>query len=215
MSLKVLLEDGRGGGNLANFDELGALLVTDRPEPPTITDEAKTTFRQFFTDTGSVTGVSDMRVDGSVTSQDFFIGASSAFDTYIMSISFEISDAGAVLSEFGNIGALVNGVRFFYEATDGVIDIHPGMLSNWDFVRLCQGNPTFGDGASAFQAPNVVFLSEAYIPILNFQQIFGYRWGLALKGGTNQRLVLRVRDDVTGVDSFNAIAYGFLRRRIE
>ena len=36
---------------------------------------------------------------------------------YIKTISFAISDAAAPLNEFGDIGALTNGVRFFYENT--------------------------------------------------------------------------------------------------
>ncbi len=213
MALKVLLLDGRGGGNLANFDELGAMLVAPRAEPPTVTEDPKTTFRQFFTSDGTPAGAFDMRVDGSVTEQEFMINANSIADRYIMSISFEISDALATLNQFGNIGALVNGVRLFYEATEGIVDIHPGMISNWDFVRLCHGQPAFGSGTDAFRASNVVGMSEGYIPFLNFRQVFGYEWGLVLKGGTNQRLVLTVRDDLTLVDGFNCIAYGFDRKR--
>lgn len=213
MSLKVLLEDGRGGGNLANFDELGAMLVSDRPEPGTINNDPKRTFRQFFTLTGEPGASNDMRVNGSVTPVDFMIRSQSEFDRYIMSISFEIADANAVLDQFGTIGVLINGCQLFYESTEGIIFIHDAMRTNWDFVRLAHGNPPFGSDATSFRAANVIAGSEGYIPVLNFQQVFGYRWGIALKGGTNQRMVIRIRDDVTTIDSFNAIAFGFDRRR--
>lgn len=83
------------------------------------------------------------------------------------------------------------------------------LKSNWDFVRLCLGNPSFGD-AGAFRVNNVSGTSEGYIPVLDLTKLIP-PYGIKLDMGTNQKLVLEIRDDVQGVDSFNAICYGFDR----
>jgi len=35
--------------------------------------------------------------------------------------------------------------------------------------------------------------------------------GLKLKGGTGQRIVFKINDDITSIDAFDVIAYGFER----
>jgi len=82
------------------------------------------------------------------------------------------------------------------------------LKSNFDFVRLAGGKPSFGDGAGAFRAGNMFGTSEGYLPCVDFDEIFNLQWGLRLRKGTNDRIVLRVRDDVTGIDAFNAQCYG-------
>ncbi len=52
--------------------------------------------------------------------------------------------------------------------------------------------------------------SEGYIPVFDFRN-FGFRWGLKLKAGTNNRLVMEINDNVSSIDGFNATAYGFRR----
>ena len=115
------------------------------------------------------------------------------------------------LNQFGNIGALTNGMRLFYIDELGEVDIAEELQTNFDYVRLCSGLPSFGDGTSAFIANNVDFISEGIIPILDLKDTFGFRWGLEFRNGSTQRLVLRIRDDITGIDAMNVIIYGFLR----
>ena len=93
----------------------------------------------------------------------------------------------------------------------GTVTIHDALQTNFDFIRLCAGNPSFGDAAGAFRADNVSSTSEGYLPILDFRSTFGFKWGLRLKVGSQQKLILRVNDNVTGVDQFDCIAYGFTR----
>jgi hypothetical protein len=103
---------------------------------------------------------------------------------------------------------LANGCRFFYEDNNGEINVGTSLVSNFEFVRLCQGNPS--GGSSAFLANNVVGTSEAFIPVFDFRN-FGFKWGLKLSAGSQNRLVLEVNDNVTAIDAFNAVAYGFRR----
>jgi len=195
----------------ASVEKSGAVSVVERPFPPFGVQQNVRPFRQFMTDDGSATGSSDMLVDGSVTPVDFFVEAPQDQDLYVTRISFIVVDQNMTLNQFGNIGALTNGMRLFYIDELGEVDIADVLQTNFDFVRLCSGLPSFGDGTTAFIANNVDFISEGIIPILDLKDTFGFRWGLEFRNGSTQKLILRIRDDITGIDAMNVIVYGFLR----
>ena len=209
MAVKANIEDGSGNGNLAKVSNEGFLFTQEAPFPPSGEETKITVYREFLTLNNDGT-TNDMRVDGSTTSQYFWVNAEPNFDIYITTLSFLISDAGAELDEFGNLPSLTNGCRLFYEDNNGEINIGTDLVSNFEFIRLCQGNPAFGNAADAFRARNIVGASEGYIPVFDFRN-FGFRWGLKLKAGTNNRLVMEINDNVSSIDGFNATAYGFRR----
>jgi hypothetical protein len=185
--------------------------VVERPFPPFGVQQNVRPFRQFLTDDGTPSGSSDMLVDGSVTPVDFFVEAPQDRDLYITRVSFIVVDQNMSLQNFGNIAALTNGLRLFYTDELGEVDIADALQTNFDIVRLCSGLPSFGDGTTAFIANNVDFISEGIIPVLDLKDTFGFRWGLEFRNGSLQKLVLRVRDDITGIDAMDVIIYGFLR----
>lgn len=209
MAVKANIEDGSGNGNLAKVSNEGFLFTQEAPFPPSGEETKITVYREFLTLNNDGT-TNDMRVNGSTTSQYFWVNAEPNFDIYITTLSFLISDAGAELDEFGNLPSLTNGCRLFYEDNNGEINIGTDLVSNFEFIRLCQGNPSFGNAADAFRARNIVGASEGYIPVFDFRN-FGFRWGLKLKAGTNNRLVMEINDNVSSIDGFNATAYGFRR----
>lgn len=195
----------------ADVEKSGAVSVVERPFPPFGVQQNVRPFRQFMTDDGTPGGSSDMVVDGSVTPVDFFVEAPQDKDLYVTRISFIVVDQNMTLNQFGNIGDLTNGMRLFYTDELGEVDIAEMLQTNFDFVRLCSGLPSFGDGTTAFIANNVDFISEGIIPVLDLKDTFGFRWGLEFRNGSTQKLVLRIRDDITGIDAMNVIIYGFLR----
>ena len=91
---------------------------------------------------------------------------------------------------------------------EGDIVINDSLKSNFDFIRPALGQPAFGDSAAAFLASNVVGSSEAFIPTLDLSNTFGLPWGIKLRANTNDKLVWQVRDDNTGPDQFDIVAYG-------
>lgn len=186
--------------------DFGELLVASTGAPPNLS-QRNVIFRQYMTQDGTPTGTSSMLVNGSVTNVDYYISAQQDSDLYISAVSFVIADAGADLNEFGAIAALTNGCYLFYENQYGVIDINTALKTNWDFIRLCGGVPAFGSGVDCFRASNVFGASEAYIPFLNFIN-FIPPYGLRFERGTKQRLVLRIRDNVSAIDQFDVICYG-------
>jgi hypothetical protein len=209
MSIRTNIEDGAGRGYTAKVSPEGFLFTQEAPYPPSLEETKITIYREFLTLNNDGTTTS-MLVNGATTPQSFYINAEPNVDIYITTVSFLIADAGAALNEFGGITALANGCRFYYEDNNGEINIGTNLRSNFEFVRLCQGNPAFGGGSSAFLANNVVGASEAFIPVFDFRN-FGFKWGLKLAASTNNRLVLEINDNVTALDGFNAIAYGFRR----
>lgn len=188
----------------------GEITASLHTHPPIDEKVAALPFRQYFTDNGKSTGSNDMKVSGSSsTPLNFYIRANQDRDIFIRSISIEISDASASLNNFGNVTALSNGIEFYWETLDaGKITIHESLKTNWDFVRLCSGNPSFGATTNAFRASNVSGSSEGYIPFLDVVSTFGLPWGFRLRKGTSDKLVFSIKDSTAGVDSFDIVAYG-------
>lgn len=210
MSVKAYIEDGKGSGRKAAVTKECGVVVSDLRLPPEDIEVPIRPFRQFMLNGAS----SDMRVVGTAASPiDFVVDSSSDADRYIDSISFVIADAQATLNKFGNITALTNGIELFYEDNKlGNVVIADSLKSNFEFIRLCgKGSSPVGGDTNAYRAANVEGNSEGYLMTLDFSDQFGMPWGIRLPKDSNLRLVLRVKDDTSGVDAFNAIAYGFDR----
>lgn len=207
---QALIEDG------------GYIRVQPAPFPPQDDRDKQLIFRQFLTLNGDGT-TTDMLVDGSTTPQIFSIDGIARADIYITSLSFIIAGDGLVLgNDFAGSGAaLTNGMRLYYEDNNGEVNIGTDLVTNFDFIRLCQGNPAFADSTlGPFIAPSIqgasgkgVSPANGIIPVLDFQRVFGFQYGLKIAKGTTNRLVLEVNDNLTtglGANAaFNIIAYGF------
>jgi hypothetical protein len=204
---------GADNGRTARVSDEGQLEVVVHPHPPR--NEGDTgqpiPFRQYLTDDGAATGSNDMLVDGSSTNVPFWIGAQSDKDIYIKMVSFVIADATGVLNEFGNLNAaLTNGCKFQWVTQDlGTTVLSDTLTTNWEFVRMCGGEPAVGGGNSIFRPPNIIGSSEGFVPFLDFSRMYAMPWGVRLRKGTNDRLELIVRDNVSTVDAFDAIGTGF------
>jgi hypothetical protein len=143
---------------------------------------------------------------------EFWASANHKRDIFIKTLSIEITDASASLNKFGNVTALSNGCELVWiTKEEGEIVIADNLKSNYDFVRLGLGSPAIGSTTTAFRASNVSGNSEGYIPTVDFSTVFGMPWGMRLRKGTNDRLLIRIKDTTTGVDSFNILAYGIKR----
>jgi hypothetical protein len=209
VTIKLQLEDGYGSGNKVRIGDEGEQYVVVHPHPPRNEVAAPLPLRRYMTLDGVVGGDNDMRKDGSVNEIEFSIKAIDDKDIYVASLSFVISDAGATLSQFGNIGALANGFELKWVTQEfGTEVLADSLKTNFEFMRLAGGDPPFGDGANAFRANNISGTSEGYIPFIDFDEIFGIKWGLRLRAGTTDKLSLIIKDNVTGVDQFDCIGYG-------
>lgn len=187
------------------------LFVNVNPSPPLLPQKCRI-LRQFLTLDGTKTGTFDMQTAASITAPiTFFIEADDTRDRYITQLNILIQDASMVLNKFGAITALTNGCRLFYEDTEGdEVDLDNALKSNFDFLRLCSGNPANPDSWISIKVTSGGGSDQGMFMVLDLTKIMP-PFGIKLDRGTNQKLVLEVRDDTTGVDGFNVIAMGFER----
>lgn len=223
------ISNGEGEKRLVGVESGGYVKVQQSEYPPNDDRDLQIIYRNFLTLNNDGTTTS-MLVDGSTTSQLFYIQADPINDIYITSLSIIIQANGISLGQdfAGDGTGLVNGFRIYYEDKNGEINIGTDLTTNFDFIRLCQGNPAFGtdDGGAndtAFIIPGLTSggkggknAADGIIPVLDINTVFGFEYGLRLFKGTNNRLVFEVNDDLTtglGTDAgMNVIAYGFERK---
>lgn len=194
---------------VAKVDDEGQLNVIVHPHPPIAEQKSALPYRSYFT-LNADGSTFDMRVDGSTTQQHFCINASNVYDRYIKTISVVIADVNAALNKFGNLAELTNGIEFqWFSQRTGTVVIADSIKTNFEFIRIAAGNPSFGDGAGAFKANNVQGSAEGYIPIIDCAVTFGLPYGLRIKKDTTESIQFIIKDDLsTGLDAFNIIGYG-------
>lgn len=204
--LKTSIHDQAQGHSLAIEDD-GSINVYVIPQPPKEAEQITLPFSEYMTLNGA--GVtSSMLVNGATTNQDFYIKAKT-YDVYINTIVFEIADAGAVLNQFGALAALTNGLEFYYfNQTQGRYVVEGNLKTNYDFVKLANFTPAYGTAAAAFQLTNAISAAEAYVGVIDLEDIFGLQWGLKLVANSTDRIGFTVRDNITGLDAMTIKVYG-------
>jgi hypothetical protein len=201
---------GEDGVALRVYGE-GYTTVALHQHPPEDESIIALPFRQYFTDNGSVSGSNVMGVNGATNYVDYYISAQQGYDVYIKYITVEIGDGGIPsLNKFGALTALTNGVAFYWDTqTDPLYELHEGIKTNKEFIRIASDTGAIGTGVESYLADVSGGGSEkSYLPNMDITESYGLPWGLRLKKGTNDRLVFRVQDDLTGLSTFNAIATG-------
>ena len=232
MSRNSNIIDGEGTGTYLKVNEGGYVFTQSSNLPPVTDQDLQIVYRKFLTLNGDGTTTS-MLVDGSTTPQLFYVEANPDNDIYITSLSIVIQGLNINLGlNFAGLGsALTNGCRLFYEDKNGEINIGTDLDTNFELVRLCQGNPSFGNDVNAFKVPELapsggggkggVKTSDGYIPVLDFPEVFGFNYGLRLQRGTTNRLIFEINDDLRITTDggplpddagFNIIVYGFERK---
>jgi hypothetical protein len=208
MPIPVHIVDSETGKS-AKINGEGELNIVVHPHPPRGETQIADPYRQRFANSA---GSTDMAVDGSTTAVDFFVTSTAGFDTYVKVLSFQIGDAGGLrLDHFGGLGAaLSNGVEICYSTQDnGTRAIHDGIKTNLEFIRLGNWTPAIGDTTNAFKAETQGGGGEdSYIPIIDLASLFGLDYGIRLREGTNDKIIVRVQDNLTGLTTFDCIAYG-------
>lgn len=205
MALDVFLRDPQSR-QVAIVDNEGTINVAIQNRPPKNGDAVATPVAFNFANSA---GSTDMRVDGSVTPVEFTIDADSTKETYIKTISVLIADNGANLNQFGALAALTNGVDFsYFNIDDGEVLIKGEIQTNLDFIRIGQATAAIGDGTSAFRADTSGASADTYLPLIDLTQTFGLVYGIRLRPGTADKIILRVNDNLTGLDQFDARAFG-------
>lgn len=214
MPASVRIRCGRTNNRFARVDDQQGLVTSMALSPPDI-PQKNIVFRQFFTDDGTSTGSNDMGVDGSSTTQQFYIKSSDDDDRYITTLSWLLTcGAQPELYEFADIaGVLTNGCQLYYEhARKGIIYIHDAIKSNLDLVRLGLCEPAYGGAIADIYVARHLGATNDYgvMPVLDLRRLMP-PYGIKIERGTTQKLVFSIRDNCTAADVFNCVAYGFDR----
>lgn len=193
--------------NQLKIDKFGNAQTISHFHPPQEENVIELPFREYFTD---VNNSKNMAVNGA-PSVEFAINASNDFDIYIKNIIIEIGDGGnPALNEFGALGELNNGVEWVWSTSDEPdYTPHEGITTNKDFIKIAIGTIGIGSGTDAFLADvSGGGTEKSYLPIIPLSDLFGMVHGLRLKKGSKDSIKLIVRDDLTGLLTFNAIGTG-------
>lgn len=198
-------------GKQLNINGEGEVAVVIHQHPPIDEDVVALPFRSYFTDDGEPGGFNDMAVNPPVDYLDYYIKASTEHDIYIKYITVEIGDAGSPsLNKFGAQTALTNGVAFYWDSQqEPLYPLHEGIKTNKEFIRIASDTAGIGTGVDAYLADvSGGGTEKSYLPNMDMTEIYGLPWGLRLKKNSNDKIIFRIQDDLTGLTTFNAIATG-------
>lgn len=201
---------GKSGRAIEVYGE-GYTTVAVHQHPPENESKIALPFRQYFTDNGNSLGSNVMTVNGSINNSEFYISANDVYDVYIKYITIEIGDGGSPsLNKFGSLSALNNGVAFYWDTqVQPDYELHEGIKTNKEFVRIGSDTAAIGSGTEAFLADvSGGGTEKSYLPSIDFKEIYGLPWGIRLRKGTLDNLKFVIQDNLTGLSTFNAIATG-------
>jgi hypothetical protein len=164
----------------------------------------------WHADLETAAGSVDMVVAGTLAAPvDFSVSALPTADRWVRSIYLEVSDRACKNYLFGALPALTNGVQVLHITQDlGVVELAL-FKTNWQMITRLQGGPRFGSGATAGIALDAVANQEDTVPAeMDLLTKFGPKWGVRLRAGTNDRLVVRIRDNLAGLVAMTGHATG-------
>lgn len=208
MSLNATIRDSENGTQIAITDE-GVLNVVQHVHPPLGESIYPLPFRSYFENSGSEA----MNINGSVTNQDFCVDANDDYDIYIKTIFVEIEDDGSpALNKFGSIAApgLTNGVEWIYfQSNLGEYTLHEGIKTNKAFLNIGIDTVGVGTGVDAgLWDTSGGGTSKSYLPIIDLGEMNGMLYGIRLKKGSKDKIIFRIKDDISSLVSFTAVANG-------
>jgi hypothetical protein len=205
--LKTVITNSVGNKSSAKVNGDNALYTIDIPYPPLEVQKVKP-FRQYLTDDGTASGSNDLGIDGSVTNVCFYVQASNDSDRYIKSLSIIVGySATSKPYLFADAAALTNGCRLYYESFRGEVDIDDAIKTNAELLRIANDNIVLSDWQIRHLAANNDYGYLVKIDLTEFSPTYGIK----LDKGTDQRLIMCIRDDATAADDFNIQAVGFDR----
>ncbi len=207
ITAKIIGSDGKQ----LKINPEGEIAVVIHQHPPIDEELTSLPFRQYFTNNGFSSGSNDLTVDGSTNFVDFYITARQDIDIYIKYITAEIGDGGApALNKFGNLSELTNGVAWVYSSQkEPNYFLHEGIRTNKEFIRIASDTGAIGTGVEAYLADvSGGGTEKSYLPNIDLKEIYGLPWGVRLRKGTNDKLIFRVQDNLTGLSTFNIIGTG-------
>lgn len=202
MSAPVHIINGQGGQRRSVFVDTNHALRTASAIPEVVASGTINRAR-YYNDYLYNGAVSNMAVDGSVTSQIFSVEAAGEYDLYITKIQILIASTQIANNKFGDLAALTNGWSLYaveQGQTTTILDAvtttgEMTIESGGTFVSLANWNPA-NDNARVI----TINLLDAF----PFDTLRGLRIGR----GSKDRLSALVQDNLTGLAEFTVRVIG-------
>lgn len=210
MSVPVKLIGGHGGNQKqAIITPDGSLLVS--PSGPHLPDVGKPSIFRYYNvlmgSDGADSGTTNMNVDGSITTQNFYIRSNTEYDIRIMAIIIIIADTAVVHNKFGNVDALTNGFNLsMWEAGEGSYIIDAAKTGGQVIAQTGFAH-AYGADASSFELTNWTGTQDAQTIVVPLHHILP--GGVRIGRGTTDTLRAQVQDDLTGLNEFTVRILGY------
>ncbi|MBF0629311.1 MAG: hypothetical protein HQL91_13930 [Magnetococcales bacterium] len=198
-----------GTGSTGRVSADGALHTCQTIAPcPAVGTANKTKFLNgLLGSAGFESGVVRHNVNGAVTPQTAYIEAAQEYDIHILAVSFLFSDASVALNRMGAL-TLTNGINLLAEQDGDVTYLVKNATTAGLLLAQTGGINLNGGGADIGQLTNWSGTSDAQLAYMDLGAILGPD-GLRIGRGTKDRLLLQIRDDLTGLEEFAVRVFGF------
>lgn len=154
-------------------------------------------FMQLLSTSGDGTGTTDMSIDGSITPVDFYIQPPIGEKWYVSRWILYLQDEkGFDVTKWGSNGTLTNGVKLFIER-DGVETQTGGAFTTNGDVAAA----TYDMALHTFGSADDIIVAR-----LAFTEMGAC---VELNGTTNDKLIVRISDNLSSVSKQTVQAQGF------
>lgn len=214
MSLPVRVVCGKGSQRAAAVDEYNQLAVAVYPPAPPAQGELNRMryFRALLGTQGADAGTTDAAVDGSITAQEFYVGANADYDIHITRVVMIVADSAVAHNNFGNVNALANGVDLVI--SEGGVDTYvvQGAKTGGQLIAQSGIFAPYGDDATSFELLNWTGNADAQTVVFNIAACVP--GGVRLGYGSRDKLSLFINDDVTGLNEYLTYAFGYTHHSV-
>lgn len=208
VGIEVQLTDGTGERRLACIDLNRGLRVAQTYE--SIPEIGQRSQYRYFTGKLGQNGVddtTDMAVDGSSTAVEYTIGSNETYDIHIMGIAILLADSSVSHNNFGNISALSTGWDLeIVEAGETTVLVNKAQTGGQLIAQTGLARP-YGNSSQSFELSNWTGATDAqtiWFPMSEY--IPG---GLRIPRGSNDKILARVNDNITGLTEMFVQVYGY------
>lgn len=206
--INVNIRDGNTKKGLTINQDSSALVSQKWPAIPKL---GSASILQFFSQRvssdGVGGGVTNMNVDGSVNPQFFTLAASKDFDIRIMKLMIFIEDTMVTHAGFGNLAALTNGVDISVIESKTETFLIEKAKKFADLIEQTVMDAPFGETATAFELQSTTGVQDAQALPMDIGALIPN--GIRIGTGTQDKLQVIVRDDLTGLTQFTVRVLGY------
>lgn len=212
MPIDMQLRDPVSGVGARVNDDGAVFVYQDSPPPPAVGTANKRRFLNGLLGTAGLdAGTTNLRVNGLTTNVDAYIASSPDYDIHIMGVSFFINDTAVAPNRFGNVTGLTLGFDMFTQESGDITYLVKQILTGGQLTAQTGGTRAFGTGVDVNVITNLGGTTDAQFAYLDIGAVLPPE-GLRIGRGTQDKLVVRIRDNLSQISAtgaFNVRVFGF------